>query len=590
MTDQARILLLCDDRRGNANTILDHIDAFRRFSRHQVRKFNPKAMRRSRALDLDEFDVIVVHYSVVLSDPFFISPEFMAKLQRFQGLKIEFIQDDYRWVNRAAAAAREMGIHVLFTVAPEPAAGLLYDKLLPGVRRVQTLTGYVPDNLLGRRIVSLADRPIEVGYRAREPAFWLGRLSQEKIWIGEKFLERSERFGLRSDIAWKEHDRIYGEEWIRFISSCRTMLGCESGASIADFDGSAEGAVRAYLRAHPAAAFEEVHEAVLQPYEGNVVVNVVSPRVFEAAALKTALINFPGEYSGVIAPDRNYIVLEKDFSNLDDVVAQLRDDKLVSAMTERTYQDLIESGRYTYQSFIKEFDAVIDAEARSMRGRSMALRWRLAGVERAIHVPGMRVRLLRAAQKVWTRLRGRDQTISFPIDYESQVEKGLMTLGILIRNPDLRPIFLLGRRSGVPLDRLLREVMELSLLRNAANGGVERDQRFTVSIEFDEGRGAACFVSIPSGQHAPSDESRMRQRLRTAIRDRDLKILEWDHRALGGLLHLSRPAMDVGIGFDGLESFSMLMGVGRQHPAALERALKPLLGADSEVVGVSEPV
>ena len=586
MTSKARILLLCDDRRGNANTILDHINAFRRYSSHQVRTFNPKAMRRIHALNLDDFDVVVVHYSVVLSDPFFISPEVMAKLKRFQGLKIEFIQDDYRWVNRAAAAAREMGIDVLFTVAPEPAAGLLYDKLLPGVRRVQTLTGYVPDNLLGRAVVPLAERPIEVGYRAREPAFWLGRLSQEKIWIGEKFLEHSSQFGLRSDVAWKEHDRIYGEDWIKFISSCRAMLGSESGASIADFDGSAESAVRTYLRAHPGAPFDEVHDAVLRPYEGNVIVNVVSPRVFEAAALKTALINFPGEYSGVIAPGRNYIVLEKDFSNMKDVVAQLRDDELVSAMAEQTYQDLIESGRYTYESFIKEFDAVIDAEARSMRGRSVALRWRLAGAERAIQVPGMRVRLLRAAQKVWTRVRGRDQTIGFPIDYESQVEKGLMTLGILLREPDLRPIFRLGRRNGVPLDRLLREVMELSLLRRAADGGVERDQQFTVTIEFDEGRNAACFVSVPVGQRAGSDDHDMRERLRTAIRDRDLATLEWDHRALGGLLHLTRPTMDVGIGFDGLESFSAIMGVGRQHPEALERALKPLLDREAEGVPV----
>src|SRR4029077_593924 len=136
----ARVLLLCDDRRGHANTVLDHIDAFRRFSRHQVRTFNPKAMRRSLALDLDAFDVVVVHYSVILSDPIYMAPDFMDKLRRFKGLKIEFIQDDYRWVNKATAAARGVGIDVLFTIAPKRAAAQLYDDLLPGVRRVQTLT------------------------------------------------------------------------------------------------------------------------------------------------------------------------------------------------------------------------------------------------------------------------------------------------------------------------------------------------------------------------------------------------------------------------------------------------------------------
>ena len=69
VSGQARILLLCDDRRGHANTVLDHIDAFTRFSRHHVRTFNPKSLKRSTALDLDAFDVIVIHYSVVLSSP-----------------------------------------------------------------------------------------------------------------------------------------------------------------------------------------------------------------------------------------------------------------------------------------------------------------------------------------------------------------------------------------------------------------------------------------------------------------------------------------------------------------------------------------
>jgi len=292
VSGQARILLLCDDRRGHANTVLDHMEAFTRFSRHEVRTFNPKSLRRSAALDLDDFDVIVIHYSVVLSSPLYISPHFQDKLQRFRGLKIQFIQDDYRWVDRATAAARDVGINVLFTVAPEPAAGQLYDASLPGVRRVESLTGYVPDNLRDRTRKPLGERKIDVGYRARDLPFWLGKLSREKAVIGQRFLELAPGFGLRCDIGWREHERIYGSQWIEFVSSSRATLGTESGASIADFDGSAEMAVRAYLRAHPAAAFQEVHEAVLRPYEGNVVVNVISPRVFEAASLGTALIMF----------------------------------------------------------------------------------------------------------------------------------------------------------------------------------------------------------------------------------------------------------------------------------------------------------
>lgn len=582
MSDQARVLLLCDDRRGHANTVLDHIDAFSRFSRHHVRTFNPKSMKRSAALDLDEFDVVVIHYSVVLSSPLFVAPHFFDKLRRFRGLKVQFIQDDYRWVDRATAAARNAGINVLFTVAPEPAAGKLYDASLPGVRRVQTLTGYVPDNLRDMPIRPLSERAIDVGYRARDLPFWLGRLSREKAVIGQRFLELAPSRGVRCDIAWREHERIYGGQWIEFVSSSRATLGTESGASIADFDGSAELAVRAYLRTHPAAPFDEVHAAVLQPYEGNVVVNVISPRVFEATSLGTALVMFPGEYSGIVSPGEHYIALAKDFSNLDDVVGQLKDDELVAAMTARARDYLIESGRWSYASFIGEFDRVVDEEARVKRGPSSSVRYRFAKAERALLVPGITVRLFHGAHAAWVQVFRRDASMRFTLEYDSQIEKGILALRWALGDRELRPLLRLGRRAGSPLDRLLREILELSLLRKAVSGRLPADQDFILKTEFDVARKALCFVSTPVG-YGPHDRQSPAELIRAALHAGELSAIEWDHRALGGIIRLDRPAMEVGIGYKGLESFTSLAKIGRRDPAALEQALAPVLAGVARV-------
>jgi hypothetical protein len=570
----ARILLICDDRRGHANTVLDHIDAFRRYSRHQVRMFNPKAMSQSVALDLDEFDVVVIHYSVVLSDPHYVAPHFRDKLRRFSGLKVQFIQDDYRWVNQATAASRDIGIDVLFTIAPEPAASQLYDERLPGVRRVQTLTGYVPDNLIGRPLKPLDERNIDVGYRARDLPFWYGALSREKAWIGKRFLELAPAYGLRCDIGLTEHDRIYGSKWIEFVSSSRATLGSESGASIADFDGGAERGVRAYMRTHPRASYEEVHDAVLREYEGNVVVHVISPRVFEAASLGTALVMFPGEYSGAVKAGEHFIALEKDFSNMDGVVAQLRDDTVVSGMAERAHDDLIKSGRWSYAAFVAEFDQVVDEEARVTRGRSSAPRWRLAKAERTLRVPGLRVRVFRGAHRAWSRVFSRDPSMRFAIEYESQIEKGMLVIRTLVADRDLRPLLRLGRVAGAPLDRLLREILELSLLRKAASGSLQSAQQFTLKIEFDPRSKSVCFVSVPSGASELAHDDQTGPGW-DAIRAGELRVIEWDHRALGGIIHLDHPHMEVGIGFDGLESFTVLAAIGLKHPSALARALAP---------------
>jgi len=205
----------------------------------------------------------------------------------------------------------------------------------------------------------MRERSVHVGYRGRTLPFWLGRLTQEKVWIGQGIGARAEQIGLRCDIGWHEDQRIYGRAWPEFLMRCKATLGTESGASIADFDGTIEQAVRSYLRVHPDASFEQVEDAVLRPYEGNVTVNVISPRVFEAASLRTALVMFPGQYSGVVEPGVHYIALAKDFSNMAEVAEKLKDDEFLEKLVARTYDDLVASGRWSLGAFIDDFDDLV---------------------------------------------------------------------------------------------------------------------------------------------------------------------------------------------------------------------------------------
>jgi hypothetical protein len=574
---QLSILLLCDDRPGNANTILDHIEAFRRYSRHQIRTFNPVHTQRSIALDLNEFDAVVIHYSLVLSLERHVSKNFLAKLSRFRGLKVQFMQDEYRWVDRATAASREVGIDVLFTAAPEPAAGHLYDARLPGVRRVPTLTGYVPENLQRVPRRPLVERPIDVGYRGRDLPFWLGRLTQEKQWIAQGFLARSAAYDLRTDIAWKEQDRIYGDQWVAFIASCRATLGTESGASIADFNGAAERAVRSYLAGHAGASFEEVSDAVLRPYEGNVVVNVISPRVFEAASLGTGLVMFPGDYSGIVSPGEHYIVLEKDFSNMHEVATHLKDDHLMTAMIERTHDHVVKSGRWSFQTFVHEFDDVVAEEVVTVRGPRRAPRHRLAQMERALRVPPPHVRVTRRALTIAAALRRKEFARRSEIESGSWLVKGSLAARAAAGDPELRAVFREGRRAGMALDALLEEILELSLLRRAAQGNLETDERFTVIPELDSSTRLLRFVSSPveSLSQLPDGSA---ERALEAVRAGVIDVIEWDHTAFGPTIQLQRPSVEVGIGTDGVKRYTLLAQIGRRRPGLLERALAPALG------------
>ncbi|HWP27386.1 MAG TPA: glycosyltransferase [Xanthobacteraceae bacterium] len=179
--------------------------------------------------------------------------------------------------------------------------------------------------------------------------------------IAEGVLRLAPQYGLRCDVAVEENDRLYGEAWISFLSSCKAVLGTEGGSSIWDYDGSAERAVDDYLAANPGASFDEVAHAVLNDHEGNLCYNAISPRVFEAAALRTPMIMFPGWYNGVVEPERHYIVLAKDFSNFSDVVERLRDDAYLQALADRTYTELVASGAYSKRAFAAKIDEAIEA-------------------------------------------------------------------------------------------------------------------------------------------------------------------------------------------------------------------------------------
>ena len=357
------LLLLCDDNPDHANTILDHIAAFTELSQHKVSTFNPRDAEESSAPDFDNFDVIIIHYSLAIIFDTYLTPNFREKIRCFQGLKVQFIQDDYRWIDDITAMMRYLGIYVLFTLVPPAQIPKVWSETrLPGVRKIHTLPGYIPDRLVGLDTPPLASRPIDIGYRGRVVPYWLGKLGQEKIWIAQGVLEHVVPYGLRCNIAWREEDRIYGHDWDTFLRSCKATLGTEGGATITDFDSSLEQRVREYQTEHPHADFWEVYREILEPYEGNVLMNVITPRIFEGIAMHTALILFPGEYAGIIEPWQHYIPLEKDFSNMDAVVEKLRDTEFLRAMTERAYEDIVASGRYSYRAFIREFDQVVTQE------------------------------------------------------------------------------------------------------------------------------------------------------------------------------------------------------------------------------------
>lgn len=360
------ILLLCNRpvRNADASTVTDHLDAFRRFSRHRFRELS-FLRRLPSALDLGQFDVLVIHYSIAIGylSEHYISPAAKQRVRDFPGLKVAFIQDEYRAIDAVIEALRFMRIDLLFTCVPDGEIEKVYpEAMLPGLAKINNLTGYVPEGLLETGTAPIAARPIDVGYRTRKPPYWLGELSYEKWSISDRFEEYALGAGLRLDLSYRESDRIYGKAWVEFMSRCKAMLGVESGASVFDFDGTLQRQVDEYVAAHPDAGFRDVQKKFLGPYEGLIRLNQISPRCFECAALGTVMVLYEGEYSGVLTPWRHYIPLRKDFSNIGEVLGVLKDNARLQVIADCARGEIGRNPAYSFRGFIARFDDAVDGE------------------------------------------------------------------------------------------------------------------------------------------------------------------------------------------------------------------------------------
>ena len=364
-----RVLIVCNYDIHNAATVCDHVNAFLKYSANRIFVLS-RVGELFSGVDLDNFDVVIVHYSINMALWPYMSAASRRQLAAFGGLKAAFIQDEYRFVNATTAVLAECGISLVFTcLAPPEVAKVYGDPSLAGVRFHLVLTGYVPEWLTTYVPRPLDERPIMVGYRGRTSPAWLGEAGQEKIRIGRQFKRDAGRYRLTTDIAWSEESRLYARDWLNFIRRCRAVLAVESGSSVFDFEGRISAASETYAalarqpkllgRGSREVAYEELRQRYFAGIEDQIDIAQISPRIFEAIALRTLVVAYPGGYSGLLQPWRHYVPLAKDHSNMAEVAATVKDTAKSSEIIANAYAEVAMNPDYSFRRLIAEVDGLL---------------------------------------------------------------------------------------------------------------------------------------------------------------------------------------------------------------------------------------
>lgn len=345
----------------NASTISEHVQSFEKYMTADVITINTE-LGFPKKLQTIQFDVIILHYSLFgRGSVYELNSSYINYIQTSKAYKIAFFQDEYHYCQKRFTFLNDCNIDSVYTLLDPKYYEETYYKYT-NVRSVYlTLTGYVDQKHIdiGNKFYKpYHKRTIDISYRARELPYYMGKEAQEKVDIAKEFIERLKDSDLTLDIDYTESSRLYGDDWYKLIANSKAVIGVEAGVSIFDLDGQAHTTYENFLRDNPKATKQEIFK-VLEPWEGKIYYRTISPRVFEAASFKVLQVLYEGEYQGILKPMVHYIPLKKDFSNFEEVLGMMKDEIVVNKIINNAYDDLILSGKYSYQSFIQEFEKTL---------------------------------------------------------------------------------------------------------------------------------------------------------------------------------------------------------------------------------------
>ena len=192
---------------------------------------------------------------------------------------------------------------------------------------------------------------------------------------------------LRLDI--ETESRCNRESWADFLNSCKATISTEAGSHYLERDDRTVKAIREYIsgkcgeegiyvvrrgsalerlglkmpgflrrkvksalkdtgikqefQVEKIVGYDEIYPKFFKDRErAPVYGKAISSRHFDAIGTKTCQIMFAGRYNDILKAGEHYIVLKRDFSNIDEVLARFRDDVFRTAMVDRAYGYVME--------------------------------------------------------------------------------------------------------------------------------------------------------------------------------------------------------------------------------------------------------
>jgi hypothetical protein len=554
-----RVLVLYWNPPGNTlrGAILDHLRALEHIQHPPDVLYVNAWDGGPRWLDRVRPDAIVLHTTFLCVRWSHLFPTWKWSLRWIADLdcpKVALPQDEYDHAHVLDEWLAELGVDLVVSNFDATARASLYPSQAGGATFVHGFTGYIDEAAAERLAPTLlphVERPLDIVYRASHLPYWFGSQGQLKHLVGSVVGDAATSVGMAVDVSTRYEDTILGAGWLSFLASGRVVLGCESGSSVLDRRGEVRAALQAMLATEPELTFEAA-SARMPPGWDDYRYFALSPRHLEAVVTKTCQLLVEGHYEGVLEAGRHYVALRRDFSNLQDALAEISDPRRSQEIAEAAYEDVYLSGRYGQSvlgNLVLEQLDLAPGSAAPHPAWSVVSRSKLADTTAwqasEPRAPRSRRRLRRPhLPPIRSTARAVVRRLGAPLLTAQLVA----TQGLaLLRRKDLRTIMfdLVRERPFDP--NTTNDLLRLAIVANARRGRLQ----FTIDTSWDPAAQRLVFRSrtaetVTSAPELPVDVPR------------DFSHAVWDHSAVAEHVNcklLGSRSVSVSVGTAGIYPF-----------------------------------
>lgn len=353
---EKKILLLADTDH-NSQTVIDYINAFQDYSKNLITLINPiKSKVKNHKVN---HSAIIIHYSISILTTRFINSEWLDLISKFNGIKLLIIQDEYRFINLAHYMINKLNINYVFSSLNVINLKKVYPKnKFSNIVFIHVLPGYISKTMLSIK-KKIIRKNLDIVYRSYELDSFYGKYGIQKNSIPILLNDYLIKLGMNIDIKTDNNSRMFKEDWLNFICSSKSLLVIPGGSDFFDFTGEIYQKNQLFKNKFPNMNNSDIYKNYLKNLKQKSIVHkTITPKIFEAMCCETVLLVYTT--IPMLIKDKHYISINKNLTNIDDVISKLNNKKFCENLVSNCKKDFVECDNFHYKYLINKVDCLLD--------------------------------------------------------------------------------------------------------------------------------------------------------------------------------------------------------------------------------------